>query len=159
MVWSFSPVDPTSPVAEALLREYYVDIAGRYWGRPVTDEELAQVLLDEPSDDLTPPTGLLLAGSHDGGLAGCAGFRLLSPDTGEVTRVFLRSRFRGLGGGPALMAAVERAAGAVGVVRMRLDVRKDLVEARALYERCGYVEIPAYNDSPYAGHWYEKRIA
>ena len=41
--------------------------------------------------------------------------------------------------------------------RIRLDTRADLVEARALYARHGYVEIPAYSHGPYAEHWFEKR--
>ena len=34
----------------------------------------------------------------------------------------------------------------------------DLVEARRLYARQGYSEIPAYNSGPYAEHWFEKRV-
>lgn len=41
---------------------------------------------------------------------------------------------------------------------LRLDTRSDLVEARALYVRHGFAEIPAYNDNPYAQHWYEKPL-
>lgn len=47
----------------------------------------------------------------------------------------------------------------MGLTTARLDTRKDLVEARRLYARNGYVEIPAYNSSPYADHWFEKRLA
>jgi hypothetical protein len=41
---------------------------------------------------------------------------------------------------------------------MRLDTRRDLVEARALYAAHGYAEIPAYSSGPYADHWYEKHL-
>jgi hypothetical protein len=42
---------------------------------------------------------------------------------------------------------------------LRLDTHRSLEAARAMYLRNGYREIPAYNDNPYAHHWFEKRIA
>ncbi|PWU62123.1 GNAT family N-acetyltransferase, partial [Micromonospora globispora] len=53
---------------------------------------------------------------------------------------------------------VEEQARAAGADRIRLDTRADLVEARALYARHGYVEIPAFNDGQYAEHWFEKTL-
>ncbi len=41
---------------------------------------------------------------------------------------------------------------------MRLDTAAYLTEALPLYQSAGYVEIPAYNDNPYAAHWFEKRV-
>jgi GNAT superfamily N-acetyltransferase len=159
VVWTTEAVDPNGPVGAGLLREYYTDIVARFWGRPAERAEVDQVLLEEPSDDLAPPTGLLLTLAHDGEVCGCGGFRVLSPGVAELTRVFLRPSMRGLGGAQALLAALERAAVDAGLTTARLDTRKDLVEARRLYGRNGYVEIPAYNDSPYADHWFEKRLA
>ena len=65
-------------------------------------------------------------------------------------------RRQGLGG--RLLTVVERQARADGVTSLRLDVRTDLVEARALYTRHGFHEVPAFNDSPYAGHWFRKTL-
>jgi hypothetical protein len=31
-----------------------------------------------------------------------------------------------------------------------------LTEAIALYRAAGYREVPAFNDEPYAHHWFEK---
>jgi hypothetical protein len=42
---------------------------------------------------------------------------------------------------------------------MRLDVRGDLVEARAMYAQLGYREVPRFNEHPYVEHWFEKRLA
>lgn len=158
MGWTFEVIDPDGPVGLGLLREYYTDIVARYWGRPTNDAEVDQVLVEEPSGDLVPPTGLFLAARYDGDLGGCAGFRVLSPAIAEVTRVFLRPSLRGRGGGVALLTELERAAVGIGLTTARLDVRKDLTEARRLYERHGYVEIPAYNSAQYADHWFEKRL-
>ena len=33
-----------------------------------------------------------------------------------------------------------------------------LAEALKLYRSAGYVEIPRFNDNPYAQHWFEKRL-
>jgi len=42
---------------------------------------------------------------------------------------------------------------------LRLDTRHDLVEARSLYAAHGYREVPAFNDAPYAEHWFTKAVA
>jgi hypothetical protein len=34
-----------------------------------------------------------------------------------------------------------------------------LTEAIALYVSAGYVEVPAFNDEPFADHWFEKRLS
>jgi hypothetical protein len=42
---------------------------------------------------------------------------------------------------------------------MRLDTRKDLIEARGLRAEHGYAETPQYNAvNPYNDHWFEKKL-
>ncbi|MET9883448.1 GNAT family N-acetyltransferase [Streptomyces sp. NPDC006430] len=142
--------------ATALRRAYYAEVAGRYWKRSVTDAEIDQGLRDDPADGLVPPTGRFVVGRLAGAPLACGGVRLLDLGTAELTRVYVDPRARGTGGGAALLAALEDEARALGAERVRLDTRSDLVEARALYARHGYVEIPAYNSGPYAEHWFEK---
>jgi GNAT superfamily N-acetyltransferase len=81
-----------------------------------------------------------------------------SPGLAELTRVFVRPALRGRGGAAVLLRALERAAVGFGLTTARLDTRKDLVEARRLYARHGYVEIPAFNSSPHADHWFGKSL-
>ncbi|MGW6916088.1 GNAT family N-acetyltransferase [Kitasatospora sp. NPDC054939] len=161
-LWRVEAAEVASEEAEALLREYFTDVANRWYrlhlGRDGTAEEIETGLADAPSDDLAPPTGLFLIGHHDGRPLSCAGLRLLDADTVELTRVFVRPAARGTGGGGQLMAAVEAAARGLGARRIVLDTRLDLVEARALYVRHGYREIPAYGRSPYAEIWYGKSL-
>jgi GNAT superfamily N-acetyltransferase len=64
---------------------------------------------------------------------------------------------RGLGIAQRLLDAIEQQAVALGLRTLRLDTNRSLVEARALYLRNGYREIPAYNQNPYAHHWFEKK--
>ncbi|MFF4880170.1 GNAT family N-acetyltransferase [Micromonospora sp. NPDC000668] len=155
--WVTTTVRPDQPDAAQLLREYMTEMVVRYHRRPALPGEVDEALAELPSDDLTYPSGLLVLAHHGAELAGCAGLRWY-PDWAELTRVFIRPAHRGAGGGAALLAAVERHAGAAGADRIRLDTRADLVEARALYARHGYVEIPAYSQGPYAEHWFEKRL-
>ncbi|MEV0808853.1 GNAT family N-acetyltransferase [Micromonospora sp. NPDC050200] len=153
--WTLTPARPGDPDAADLLWRYFEEIVGRYHRRPALPGEVEAAMAESPSGDLVEPTGLLLVAYHDGRPAGCAGLRL-RPGWAELTRVFVHPAHRGHGGGAALLAAMERRGRALGVDRIRLDTRSDLVEARALYARYGYVEIPAYNDDVYAEHWFEK---
>ncbi|MGC4748096.1 GNAT family N-acetyltransferase [Micromonospora sp. DT201] len=155
--WSTSKARPDHPDAVQLLREYMTEMVVRYHRRPALPGEVDEALAELPSNDLTDPSGLLLLAHHGADLAGCAGLRW-QPGWAELTRVFVRPVHRGAGGGAALLAAVEEQARAAGADRIRLDTRNDLVEARALYARHGYVEIPAYSQGPYAEHWFEKRL-
>ncbi|MFI6759754.1 GNAT family N-acetyltransferase [Micromonospora sp. NPDC050417] len=151
-------VRPDGEVARTILRAYYVDIVGRYHGRPATRAEVDAVLVDEPSDDLTPPHGLFLVATDGVRAVGCAGLRLLPDGLGEVTRVFVAESARRRGVASRLLTELERAARGEGLSRLRLDTRHDLVEARRLYARHGYVEVERFNDSPYAGHWFAKSL-
>ncbi|MFJ8579755.1 GNAT family N-acetyltransferase [Micromonospora sp. NPDC093277] len=155
--WTTNLARPDDHDAAALLREYMAEMVRRWYGRPERPKEVANALAEMPSDDLAPPTGLLLLAHRDGQLAGCAGLRWC-PGWAELARVYIRPAHRGAGGGAALLAAVEGCARSAGADRIRLDTRADLVEARALYARHGYREIPAYSDGPYAQHWFEKLL-
>lgn len=156
--WEVAAESFATPDATALRRAYYAEVAGRYWERPATEAEVDQGMLDDPADGLVPPTGCFVVGRLGGRPRACGGIRLLDPATAELTRVYVDPRARGTGGGAALLAALEEAARALGAGRVRLDTRSDLVEARALYARHGYREIPAYNSGPYAQHWFEKLL-
>ena len=47
---------------------------------------------------------------------------------------------------------------APGVRVVRLETNRTLTEAISLYRAAGYREVPAFNDEPYAHHWFEKTI-
>ncbi|MGW2671710.1 GNAT family N-acetyltransferase [Streptomyces sp. NPDC001272] len=156
--WAVTVEPYTTADATRLRRAYYAEVAGRYWKRSVTEAEIDQGMLHFPADGLRPPTGNFVVGRLDGRPLACGGIVLLDPATAELTRIYVDSSARGTGGGAALLAALEEEARAMGAERMRLDTRTDLVEARALYARHGYREIPAYNSGPYAQHWFEKPL-
>jgi GNAT superfamily N-acetyltransferase len=160
--WHVTAERPDSPDALALWAEYYTEMSDRWYqlheGRLTDPAELAREIAAEDGHCLVPPTGSLLIARHGGALSGCAGVRMLDPETAELKRVYLRPVFRGTGGGPILLGAAEDAARALGAGRIVLDTRGDLVEARRLYARNGYQETAAYNDQQYAEHWFAKDL-
>ncbi|MDF4253950.1 GNAT family N-acetyltransferase [Streptomyces sp. WMMB303] len=160
MTWTIHPEPVRSPAAVATVRAYIGEIAGRYYGRPATEQEIDAALAAEPDDALTPPEGaFLLARAHtDGAVAGCAAVLMVAPTTAEIRRVWVAPHARKGGLGKLLVNTVEGTALRMGAARVRLDTRHDLVEARRLYARLGYAEIAPFNDSPYADHWFGKQL-
>lgn len=159
MNWTVTPEPFDSPDAYALRRAYYDEVASRYWQRPATTQEVDEGLTGDGVEELASPTGEFVVGRHGGGEpASCGGVRLLDPVTAELTRVYTRPEKRGTGGGRALMTALEDAARRLGATKMVLNTRLDLVEARGLYVRHGYREIPAYTTGPYMDIWYGKDL-
>jgi ribosomal protein S18 acetylase RimI-like enzyme len=65
---------------------------------------------------------------------------------------------RGLGIGRRLLAELEASAARSGATRARLETNRRLTEAISLYRSAGYVEVAAFNDEPFADHWFEKRL-
>ncbi|MER6105658.1 GNAT family N-acetyltransferase [Streptomyces sp. NPDC001832] len=158
MTWTVTPEPFDSADAALLRRDYYDEVASRYWGRPATAEEIDEGLTDDGADRLAPPTGQFVVGRFEGEPAACAGLLLVDADIAELTRVFVRPKYRGTGGGGLLLAAVESAARAFGVRTVRLDTRADLVEARGLYAKHGFREVPAFHRRQYAEHWFAKEL-
>lgn len=160
--WVVESFQADRPEAATLLRDYYTEVADRYrllhLGRRSTPTELRDELAVYSVEDLIPPKGFFLLGRHGGEPAACAGLRVLGDGVLELTRVFVRPQWRGTGGGSSLLGAVEDVAVSLAAHRIVLDTRLDLVEARALYRRHGYAEIPAYNSEEYAEIWYGKNL-
>ncbi|SFN94592.1 N-acetylglutamate synthase, GNAT family [Amycolatopsis rubida] len=157
--WKISEFPAEHPTAAGILREYMDELASRYYGRPATGAEVDEALADEPSDGLVAPDGAFVLACRDGKPAGCAGVRMVEPGLSALTKVYVRPEHRGHGGGKLIVAAAEAVAKRLGSVRMRLDTRDDLVEARALYASMGYAEVEAFNDDQYAEHWFSKDLS
>ncbi|WP_328771988.1 GNAT family N-acetyltransferase [Streptomyces sp. NBC_00286] len=160
--WTVAPEPFDSPAAAALWRAYYTEVSDRWYllheGHATDPAELEREIAAETGAELAPPTGVLLLAQYNGEPAGTAGVRLLDATAGELKRMFVRADLRGKGGAAVLLHAAEEAARGLGVERMVLDTRGDLVEARVLYARHGYAEIEPYNDHDYAEHWFAKRL-
>ncbi|GAB3696908.1 aminotransferase class I/II-fold pyridoxal phosphate-dependent enzyme [Saccharopolyspora tripterygii] len=152
------PTAVDGPLALALLREYTDEMVSRYHGRAATGSEVDAAIAEDPNDGLHPPEGVFLVAFDGPDAVGCVGVRELTPGVAELKRMYVVPRSHGRGWGGALLDEVEQRTTALGYHAIRLDTRSDLVEARGLYATRGYVEIPAYNDAPYASHWFEKTL-
>jgi DNA-binding MarR family transcriptional regulator/GNAT superfamily N-acetyltransferase len=150
---SVEVADPADADARACIEAYLAELAERF--------ESGFDPTRGPSADpgeLVPPSGLFLLARLDGEALGCAALKRIGADIGEIKRMWVSPSARGLGIAQRLLDALEQHAAAMGMSTLRLDTNRTLTEARALYARNGYREIPAYNDNPYADHWFEKRI-
>ncbi|HYO94156.1 MAG TPA: GNAT family N-acetyltransferase, partial [Polyangiaceae bacterium] len=65
---------------------------------------------------------------------------------------------RGLGLGRRMLGELERYAAERGWTAVRLDTNRNLTEAIAMYRSAGYREVPAFNEEPYAHHWFAKQL-
>ena len=90
---------------------------------------------------------------------GCGALKLHDGAPAEIKRMWVARGARGLGLGRRLLHDLERHAMEAGVAVVRLETNQTLTEAIALYRRAGYREVAAFNDEPYAHHWFEKRLA
>jgi ribosomal protein S18 acetylase RimI-like enzyme len=152
-------MSPSAGAARRALRAYFDDVASRHYGRQATDSEIAEAMREDRSDDLAPPSGLLLVAHREGSVLGCGGLRLLPGQVAEVTRVFVVPAARGRGLGSRLLSCLEEHARSHRVSVLRLDTRRDLTEARRLYARHGFREVSPFSHGPYADHWFAKTLA
>ncbi len=65
---------------------------------------------------------------------------------------------RGLGLGRRLLGELEQRVLDSGASVARLETNQVLSEAIGLYRSAGYREVPAFNDEPFAHHWFEKPL-
>ena len=148
-----SACDPRHPDARFCLRAYFSELARRFDGG-------FDVTRSMPADDeeLTLPAGLLLVATLHGEPVGCGALKFHDNAPAEVKRMWVSPAVRGLGLGRRLLGALEERAAAHGVRTVRLETNRALDEAIGLYRAAGYREVPAFNDEPYAHHWFEKTL-
>jgi DNA-binding MarR family transcriptional regulator/ribosomal protein S18 acetylase RimI-like enzyme len=148
------PVAPDHPDAQDCLRSYFAELHERF----DTGFDPARSLLPD-AGRLRPPHGLFLLARLHGDAVACAGLKLPpGADTAEIKRMWVAAHARGLGLGRRLISELEAHAAQHGRVVLRLDTGAALTEAIGLYRACGFREVPAFNDEPYAQLWFEKAI-
>jgi DNA-binding MarR family transcriptional regulator/GNAT superfamily N-acetyltransferase len=143
--------NPASGQARWCLQQYFGELAQRF----DAGFDPAKSISADPQE-LTPPAGLFLVARLDGHPVGCGALKVKNPRTGEIKRMWVDPSARGLGVGRRILEGLEEQARKLGLNVLRLETNRTLKEAQALYRRCGYQEVPAFNDEPYAHHWFEK---
>lgn len=146
-------VDPDHPDARHCLLSYFTELQERF----ETGFDPARSLLPD-AGELRPPHGLFLVARLHGEPVGCAGLKLLPGAPAEIKRMWVAPRARRLGLGRRLLTELEARAAEHGRDTLRLDTNKALSAAISLYHSFGFQEVPAFNDEPYAHHWFEKRV-
>lgn len=96
------------------------------------------------------PEGRLYLARVDGAAAGCIGLRKLDSSRCEMKRLYVRPAYRGHHLARQLVQTVLADAKSIGYTEMLLDTLPFLQNAIRLYERFGFQETEAYNDSPVA---------
>src|SRR5919198_760007 len=106
--------------------------------------------------ELRPPAGAMLVAYLRSEPVGCGAVKHHPGAASEIKRMWVAEHARGLGIAKRMLAELEAQAIASGARAARLETNRALTEAIALYRSAGYVEVPAFNDEPFAHHWFEK---
>jgi putative acetyltransferase len=146
-----TPERPDTPDARVLIAELEAELSLHY---PAASRHgySVQKLLDQGV--------AFFVTRHDEAPAGCGGIQLFAAEYGELKRMYVRPRFRGLGLGRLMLARLEEYAREHGIGLVRLETGIYQNAAIRLYERRGYVRIPPfppYFDDP-VSLCYERRI-
>ncbi|WP_328330783.1 MarR family winged helix-turn-helix transcriptional regulator [Kribbella sp. NBC_00382] len=146
-------IDPRHPDAKYCLQSYFDELGARF------DAGFDHArTLSASTDELTPPAGLLLVATLHSEPVGCGALKFHGDEPAEAKRMWVSPEIRGLGLGRRLLTELENHAAANGAPALRLETNRNLTEAIALYRAAGYTEVPAFNDEPYAHHWFEKKL-
>ena len=143
--------DPAGPPARWCLDQYAEEIDQRFPGGFDRGD------LVSPAE-AAGASGAFLVAREQERPVGCGVVRTFEPRVGEIRHVWVHAAARRLGLGRRLLRDPEREATARDLRVVRLDTHEVLTEAIAMYRASGYHEIPRYDDSPYAGHWFEKAL-
>ena len=145
--------DPTSPAARWCIRHYFSELDARF--RTGFDPARS---ISADGRELMAPTGALLVARVRQQPIGCGALKFHRGAPAELKRMWVAPEYRGLGLGRRLLLELERHARRAGARAVRLETNRALKEAIQLYRRSGYREVTAFNDEPYAHHWFEKRL-
>jgi DNA-binding MarR family transcriptional regulator/GNAT superfamily N-acetyltransferase len=146
-------VDPSHRDAQFCVREYFVELAQRF------DAGFDPTLsIAAEADDLRPPAGVFLLATLRAEPVGCGALKYHGSEPTELKRMWVAKSARGLGIARRLLYELEKRAVSDGARVLRLETNENLREAINLYRSAGYREVDAFNDEPYAHHWFEKRV-
>jgi ribosomal protein S18 acetylase RimI-like enzyme len=146
-------VDPDGADAKCCVRAYFAELDRR----SESGFDAAAGISAEPHE-VTPPAGLFLVAYLHGDPVGCGAVKHHPGQPSEIKRMWVAESARGLGIARRLLAELEADALASGATTARLETNKALIEAIALYRSAGYKDVPAFNDEPFAHHWFEKQL-
>ncbi|MDX6475059.1 MAG: hypothetical protein QOH95_570 [Gaiellaceae bacterium] len=145
--------NPRDPGARWCLEQYFTELNERF---DAGFDPSRSISADW--GELMLPAGLLLVARLRGTPVGCGGLKLHGKAPAEIKRMWVAPAARGLGLGRRLLNELENRAREAGARSARLETNGALTEAISLYRAAGYREVEAFNDEPYAHHWFEKLL-
>jgi DNA-binding MarR family transcriptional regulator/GNAT superfamily N-acetyltransferase len=147
-----SVVDTASPDARYCVRCYFDELSARF----ETGFDPARSI-PAAEEELRSPQGFFVLATLNGQPVGCGALKCHAR-YGEIKRMWTAPSARGLGIGRRVLAHLEELARKRGLPLLRLETNRTLSEAQALYRSSGFREVSAFNDEPYAHHWFEKPL-
>ncbi len=145
--------DPAGSDARSCLRAYFAELDRR----SESGFDPGAGISADPHE-LRPPAGAFLIAHLRGAPVGCGAVKHHGREPSEIKRMWVAESARGLGLGRRLLGELEDLAREQGAPAARLETNDALTEAIALYRSAGYAEVPAFNDEPFADHWFEKAL-
>jgi len=146
-------IDPAHRDAQFCLREYFAELGQRFDTGFDPASSISAGL-----HELRPPAGVFVVATLRAEPVGCGALKFHGDEPTELKRMWVAEAARGLGIGRRLLIELESRVAAAGSSVVRLETNKTLIEAINLYRSAGYREVNAFNDEPYAHHWFEKRF-
>jgi DNA-binding MarR family transcriptional regulator/GNAT superfamily N-acetyltransferase len=147
------PTDPRNDDARRCLRAYFAELDRR----SDFGFDPAAGISAEPHE-VTPPAGLFLVAYANLEPVGCGAVKHHAGAPSEIKRMWVAESARGLGIARRILSELESDAVRSDATTARLETNRHLVEAIAMYRSAGYVEVPPFNDEPFAHHWFEKQL-
>ena len=145
--------DPEHPDARHCMRQYAAELHHRF----EAGFDPAQSITADP-EELRPPAGVVLVARLHSRPVGCGALKLQPGEPAQIKRMWVEEAARGLGVGRRLLHELEEHAAGQGAGVVRLETNRSLTAAISMYRSAGYTEVDAFNDEPYAHHWFEKRL-
>jgi DNA-binding MarR family transcriptional regulator/GNAT superfamily N-acetyltransferase len=146
-------LDPEHPDARCCVAEYVAELNLR--SRRGFDPSVGATALPH---EVRPPAGEFFVAYLHGEAVGCGAVKHHAGRAAEIKRMWIAPDARGLGLGRRLLETLEACAVAGGARVAHIETSAVLVEALCLYRSAGWVEVPAFNDEPFADHWFEKTM-
>lgn len=149
-----TPTDPEHIDAQYCVAEYAAELNRR--STRVFDPSVGATALPH---EVRPPAGQFFVAYLHGEPVGCGAVKHHRDEPAELKRMWLAPQARGLGLGRRLLETLEACARAGGARVAHIETSAVLAEALSLYRSSGWVEVPPFNDEPFADHWLEKWLA
>lgn len=131
-------------------RQDWHDINKEWVERFFTMEQPDRDSLENPEKYILGRGGEIYFALHKGKVVGVAALKYDGEDVYEVSKMGVRPEAQGLGIGRRLLSHTIERFHARGGRKLYLETNSKLAPAISLYEKAGFVQVPAREDTPYA---------